>query len=75
MTNLKYINSYIIFGRTPGIKWTVLSDFLVKKKQLSFYEGLRLIVASIKEGLLVLKSTIVLCRACSCNVPIGKEGL
>ena len=41
MANLKYISSFIIFGRTRAIKWTVQSDFLAKKKQLSFYEGLR----------------------------------
>ena len=60
MANLKYISSFIIFGQTRGIKWTVPSDFLAKKKQLSFYEGLRPIAASIKEGLLVLRSTIVI---------------
>ena len=36
------------------------SYFLAKKKQLSFYEGLRPIAASITEGLLLLRSTIVL---------------
>ena len=41
MANLKYISSFIIFGQTRGIKWTVQSDFLAKQKQLSFYEGLR----------------------------------
>ena len=56
MANLKYINSFIIFGQTRVIKWTVPSDFLAKKKQLSFYEGLR----PIKEGMLLLWSTIVL---------------
>ena len=60
MANLKYISSFIIFGQTRGIKWTVPSNFLTKKKQLSFYEGLRPIVASIKEGILLLMSTIVL---------------
>ena len=60
MANLKYISSFIIFGQTRGIKWTVPSDFLAKKKQLSFYEGLRPIAASIKEGLLLLRSTIVI---------------
>ena len=60
MANLKYISSFIISGQTRGIKWTVPSDFLAKKKQLSFYEGLRTIAASIKEGLLLLRSTIVL---------------
>ena len=59
MANLKYIISYIIFGQTQGIKWTVPSDFLAKKKQFSFYEDLRPIAASIKEGLLVLRLTIV----------------
>ena len=53
MANLKYISSYNIFVQPPGIKWTVPSDFLAKKKQLSFYEGLRPIAASIKEGLLL----------------------
>ena len=48
MANLKYISSYIIFGQTWGIKWTVPSDFIA-----SLYEGLRPIAASIKEGLLV----------------------
>ena len=61
MANLKYISSFIIFGQTQGIKWIVPSDFLGKKKQLSFYEGLRPIAASIKEGLLLLRSTIVIC--------------
>ena len=51
MANLKYISSFIIFGQTRAIKWTVPSDFLAKKKQLSFNEGLRPIAASIKEGL------------------------
>ena len=51
MANLKYISSFIIFGQTWGIKWTTPSDFLVKKKQLSFYEGLGPMTASIKEGL------------------------
>ena len=60
MANLKYISSFIIFGQTRGIKWTVPSEFLAKKKQLSFYEGLRPIAASIKEGLLLLRSTIVI---------------
>ena len=32
-------------------KWTVPNDFLAKKKQIFFYEGLRPIAASIKEGL------------------------
>ena len=41
MANLKYISSFIIFGQTRAIKWTVPSDFLAKKKQLSFYEGLQ----------------------------------
>ena len=50
MTNLKYISSFIIFGQTRGIKWTVPSNFLAKKKQLSFFEGLRPIAASIKGG-------------------------
>jgi hypothetical protein len=58
MANLKYISSFIIFGPTRGIKWTVPSN-LTKKKQLSFYEGLRPIVVSIKEGLLLLRLTIV----------------
>ena len=31
MANLKYISSFIIFGQTRGIKWTVQSDFLAKK--------------------------------------------
>ena len=59
MANLKYISSFIIFGQTRGIKWTVPGDFLAKMKQLSFYEGLRPIAASIKEGLLLLRSNIV----------------
>ena len=59
MANLKCISSFIIFGQTWGFKWTVPSDFLAKKKQLSFYEGLRPIAASIKEDLLLLRSTIV----------------
>ena len=60
MVNLKYISSYNIFGWTRGIKWSVPSYFLAKKKQLSFYKGLPPIAASIKEGLLTLRSTIVL---------------
>ena len=60
MANLKYISSFIIFGQTRGIKWTVPSHFLAKKKQLSFQEELRPIAASIKEGVLLLRSTIVL---------------
>ena len=35
------------------------NDFLAKKVQLFFYEGLRPIAASIKEGLPELRSTIV----------------
>ena len=60
MANLKYISSFIIFGQTRAIKWTVPSYFSAKKKQLSLFEGLRPIAASIKEGLLALSSTIVL---------------
>ena len=60
MTNLKYMSSFINFGQIRGIKWTVPSYLLAKKKQLSFYEGLRPIAALIKEGLLLLRSTIVL---------------
>ena len=56
MVNLKYISSYNLFG---GIKWIVTKDFSAKKKQLSFSEGLRPIAASIKEGLIVLRSTTV----------------
>ena len=41
MANLKYISSFIIFGQTRGMEWTVPSDFLAKKKQLSFFEGLQ----------------------------------
>ena len=63
MANLKYISRFIIFGQTRGIKWTMPIDFLAKRKQLSFFEGLRPIAASIKQGLLLLRSTIVLdCR-------------
>ena len=51
MANLKYISSFITFGQTRALKWTVPSDFLAKKKQLSFNESLRPIAASIKEGL------------------------
>ena len=51
MANLKYINSFINFGQTRAIKWAVPRDFLAKKKQLLFSEGLRPIAASIKEGL------------------------
>ena len=51
MANLKYISSFIIFGRTRAIKWTVPMDFLGKKKQSVFNEDLRPIAASIKEGL------------------------
>ena len=29
------------FGQTPGSKWTVPNDFLAKKEQILFYEGLR----------------------------------
>ena len=37
-----------------------LSDFLAKQEQLSSFKGLPPIAASIKEGLLALRSTIVL---------------
>ena len=60
MANLKYISSFIIFGRTRGIRLTVPSDFFAKKKQLSFYEGLGPIAASMEEGLLFLRSISVL---------------
>ena len=60
MGNLKYMSSFISFERTWGMKWNVPIDFLAKKKQLSFYKGLPPIAASIKEGLLALRSTIVL---------------
>ena len=60
MTNLKYMSSFINFGQIRGIKWTVPSYILAKKNQLSFYEGLRPIAALIKEGLLLIRSTIVL---------------
>ena len=62
MSNFKDISSFITFAQTWAIKWTVPSDFLAKKKQLSFYEGLRPIAASIKEGLLVLRSNIRLIK-------------
>ena len=62
MANLKYISSFIVFGQTRGIKWTVPSDFLAKKKQLLLNEGLQPIAASIKEGILLLRSTIVVDR-------------
>ena len=51
MANMKYISSFIIFGQNRAIKWTVPSDFLAKKKQLLFTEGLGPIAASIKESL------------------------
>ena len=51
MVNLKYISRFTTFKQTWGIKWTVPSDFLAKKKQLLFNEGLQPIAASIKEGL------------------------
>ena len=59
MANLRYI-SFIIFGQTWGIKWTVPSDFLAKKKQLSFYEGLKPIAASVKKSFYLLLRLIVL---------------
>ena len=37
------------------------NDFLAKKEQLFFYEDLLPIAASIKKGLPVLKSNIVIC--------------
>ena len=49
MANLQYISSFL--ANTRAIKWTVPSDFLGKKKQLSFHEGVWPITASIKEGL------------------------
>ena len=51
MVDLKYICRFTILKQTWGIKWTVPSDFLAKKKQLLFNEGLQPIAASIKEGL------------------------
>ena len=48
MANLKYISRFIIFGRTLGMKWTLQSDVLAKKKQLSFYEGLGLLRPQLK---------------------------
>ena len=51
MANLMNKSSFIIFGQTWAIKWTMPSDFLAKKRQLSFNEDLGPIVASIKEGL------------------------
>ena len=54
MANLKYISSFLTFGQNWGIKWTVPSDFLAKKKQLPFVESLRPNAASIKEDLLLI---------------------
>ena len=48
MTNLKYMSSFINFGQIRGIKWTVPSYLLAKKKQLSFYEGLGLLRPQLK---------------------------
>ena len=58
--NQHLINSFL--GQTPRIKCTVPNDFLVKKEQLLFQEGIQPIAASIKEGLPVLMSTIVVGR-------------
>ena len=55
MANFKYISSFMIFGQTRGIKLIVPDDFLANNKQLSFYEGLQPIAASIKEGFLLLR--------------------
>ena len=53
MNDLKYKSSLFIIRTVP-------SYFSAKKKQLSFYEDLQPIAASIKESLLLLRSTIVL---------------
>ena len=53
-------NQFSFFVKTSQIKWTVPNDFLAKKEHLFFYEDLRPVVASIKEGLPVLRLTIVL---------------
>ena len=54
-------------------KKTVPNDFLDKKQQLFFYERLRPIAASVKEGLPVLRSTIVLVYLCLCPKFIKKQ--
>ena len=59
MANLAYMSSFIIFGQIQGIKWT-MSSYLLAKNFKNFYEGLRPIAALIKDGLLLLRSTIVL---------------
>ena len=41
----KIFTRFTIFGQTRVIKWTVQSDFLAKKNQHSFFEGLRPIEA------------------------------
>ena len=53
-------NQFSYFLKTSQIQWTVPNDFLAKKEQLFFYEDLLPIAASIKKGLPVLRSTIVL---------------
>jgi hypothetical protein len=50
MGNLKYMSSFISFGRTWGMKWNVPIDFLAKKKQISFYEGLGLLRPQLKRA-------------------------
>ena len=42
------------------------SESLAKKKELSFYEGLQPIAASIKEGVLLLRLTIALIQPPIC---------
>ena len=41
MANLKYISSFIILGKLGESNGLCQVIFLAKKKQLSFYEGLR----------------------------------
>ena len=59
----QFLASNHFLGRSPGSKWTVPNDLLAKKEQLFFYEGLQPIAASIKEGLPVLRSAIVLVQS------------
>ena len=51
LSDLEIVSTEKNYGQTWGIKWTGPCDILAKKKQLSFYEGLRPMTDPIKEGL------------------------
>ena len=50
MANLMYISSFIIFGQTRAIKWTVPNDFLAKKSNFHFMKVYGLLRPQLKRA-------------------------